>query len=576
MAIPKRIIYCWFGSKEKPKNVQKCIDSWKKYMPDWEYIEINENNFDINLFEFSKAAYDAKVYGFVPDPVRLWALYKYGGIYLDTDVEVYQSFDKLLDNNLFVGVEQPHYFGNATIGATPKNKIIKEVLEKYEKGEEKWELKEDWHDYRTGPMVLTDVLANYVNRDSMEYQKTNDITVYPKKYFVDHEEKDEEVYCKHHMFGSWCKNIKKCKSALKIAFYIPHFNNIGGIESWIYYISRLYGDNRDITVYWSSGDENQINRLRDKLKIRRFYYQKIDCDVAIFCVTIPDTEISCFNAKKERIQFIHAVYSVAYGMGKFTPSPLIDRYIAVSQTAADDFYNLTGVMPKVMFNPIYLEKPRKVLKLISATRISRDKGSIWEKMKILAKKLNAANIPFIWLVFTNNTDVKSDIKNVIFMPSQLKITDYIADADYLIQLSKTEAFAYSLVESLALGTPVLATNFAAASEMGLVDGKTGYIFNMEMDNIDVDKIYNHIPKVEYTIKTSDKEWKELLGPEVKSENKEDLVSVRCIKMEGFKDPETGKRRKYKEVWKCSRETAEYMVNYNNPNSFTNGPLVDII
>lgn len=202
--IPKRIIYCWFGSKEKPENVQRCIDTWHKYMPDWEFLEINEDNVDVNMFEYSKNAYEHKAWGFVGDPIRLWALYKYGGIYLDTDVEVYQTFEPLLDNHFFAGFEQPHYFGNATIGCEPNNPIIKEVLEQYESGKEQWQPKEHWWEYRTGPMILTDTLEKYVNRDSMEYQKTNDITIYPKKYFVNHEELDDEVYCKHYMFGSWC------------------------------------------------------------------------------------------------------------------------------------------------------------------------------------------------------------------------------------------------------------------------------------------------------------------------------------------------------------------------------------
>lgn len=205
MAIPKRIIYCWFGGKEKPDGVKSCIESWKKYMPDWEYLEINENNFDIKLFDYSKKAYRKKVWGFVGDPVRLWALYNYGGVYLDTDVEVYKSFDDLLDNHFFIGVEQPHYFGNATIGAEKGNPIVKEILNRYESGEEKWEKKLNWWEYRTGPMILTDALEKYVDRDSMEYQKTKDITVYPKKYFVNYDKMDDEVYCKHHMFGSWCK-----------------------------------------------------------------------------------------------------------------------------------------------------------------------------------------------------------------------------------------------------------------------------------------------------------------------------------------------------------------------------------
>ena len=190
--IPKRIIYCWFGKGEKPETVKNFINSWKKYMPDWEYLEINENNFDYNSCEYSKKAYENKKWAYVSDVARVWALYNYGGVYLDTDIEVYQSFEKLLDNKFFVGVEQPHYFGNATMGAEPKNPIVKLMLDKYETGEEKWELKEHWYEYRTAPMILTDILEKYVDRDSMDYQKTTDITVYPKKYFVNHEQKDDE------------------------------------------------------------------------------------------------------------------------------------------------------------------------------------------------------------------------------------------------------------------------------------------------------------------------------------------------------------------------------------------------
>ena len=198
--IPKIIHYIWIGGKEKPKQVLECINSWKKYLPDYAIKEWNENNLDINKFKYSKVAYDNKMWGFVGDPLRIWILYEYGGIYLDTDVEVYKSFNDLLDDKLFVGVEQPHYFGNATIGAEKGNPILKEVLDIYENKD--FELKENWWEYETGPMILTDVLSKYVNRDSMEYQKA-ELTVYPKKYFVNHEVKDNEVYCKHYMLGSW-------------------------------------------------------------------------------------------------------------------------------------------------------------------------------------------------------------------------------------------------------------------------------------------------------------------------------------------------------------------------------------
>ena len=295
---------------------------------------------------------------------------------------------------------------------------------------------------------------------------------------------------------------------MKIAFYIPFFNHIGGIESWIYYISKLYGSNRDITVYYVNGDEKQIDRLLPLIKVKKFYYQEIDCDIAIFAFTPQDKEIECFKAKKERIQFIHACYSIAYKIKNFEKNPLIDRYIAVSQTAADDFYKISGLMPEIIHNPIYIEKPKKVLRLISATRITEDKGSIWEKMQIFARKL-----------------IKTDIKGFVTMPPELKIIDYIADADYLVQFSRTEADCLSVKESLCLGTPVLVTNFDAAIENGVTDGETGYIFNMDMKDIDVEKVYNNIPKFDYKVKTSEKEWNELLGKPCKPK-KDKMVEKR--------------------------------------------------
>ena len=365
---------------------------------------------------------------------------------------------------------------------------------------------------------------------------------------------------------------------MKIAFYIPYFNNIGGVESWIYYISKLYGKNRDITVYYVSGDEKQIDRLLPLVNVKKFYYQRIECDLAIFCFNTPDKEIECFEAKKERIQFVHACYSVAYKVKELKPNPLIDRYIAVSQTAADDFYNLTGMMPEVIRNPICLEEPKKCLLLISATRIAEDKGSIWERMKMLASDFIEGNYPFIWLVFTNNTKIKSPFNNVIFVPSELNISNYIARADYLVQLSESEADCISVKESLKLKTPVIVTNFAAAIENGVIDGENGYILNMDMSNIDVDKIYNKIPKVKTEIKQSDTEWKELLGPEQEVIPDDEKVKVKCIFAEGFTDLEYNCFRKKGDTWETDIQRAHSLMNYKlvNGNNFTIIKLIDII
>ena len=104
--IPKKIHYCWFGGNPLPVLAQKCIESWKKYLPDHEIIEWNEDNFDINEYEYAKEAYYAKKYAFVSDVARLHALVNEGGIYLDTDIKFLKGLpDSLLEGKGFLSFE---------------------------------------------------------------------------------------------------------------------------------------------------------------------------------------------------------------------------------------------------------------------------------------------------------------------------------------------------------------------------------------------------------------------------------------------------------------------------------------
>ncbi len=131
--IPKIIHYVWFGKGEKSKLTHSCIESWKKHLPDYEIIEWNEDNFDVNMMQYTKEAYDKKKYAYVSDVVRLYVLYQYGGIYLDTDVEVIKTFNSLLSYKSFMGFESNQQLSTAIIG-TQKNVFwLKELLELYEK-----------------------------------------------------------------------------------------------------------------------------------------------------------------------------------------------------------------------------------------------------------------------------------------------------------------------------------------------------------------------------------------------------------------------------------------------------------
>lgn len=131
MSIPKIIHYCWFGG-QIPSKFQKYIDQWQIKCPDYELMLWNEDNFDLDSVEYLKRAVKAGRWAFVADYVRLAALYKYGGIYLDTDVELLGNFDSLLDQRLIFGFETSKQINGAIILAEKENEFIKEVLQVYE------------------------------------------------------------------------------------------------------------------------------------------------------------------------------------------------------------------------------------------------------------------------------------------------------------------------------------------------------------------------------------------------------------------------------------------------------------
>lgn len=131
--IPKVIHYCWFGRGPMPELAQKCIDSWHKFMPDWEYVLWNEDNFDVSSYPYAREAYDTKKYAFVSDVARLEALKKHGGVYLDVDFEVYKPFDALLHHAAFAGFEGSKYnpVMMGVLGSVAEGAWISSQLERY-------------------------------------------------------------------------------------------------------------------------------------------------------------------------------------------------------------------------------------------------------------------------------------------------------------------------------------------------------------------------------------------------------------------------------------------------------------
>lgn len=131
--IPKKIHYCWFGRNPKPKLAEKCIASWRKYCPDWEIIEWNEDNFDVNTNGYTRTCYEQKKYAFLSDYVRLVVVADHGGVYFDTDVEIIKPIDDLLINEAFYCFETAEYVATGLgFGSIACSKSVLAMLAEYD------------------------------------------------------------------------------------------------------------------------------------------------------------------------------------------------------------------------------------------------------------------------------------------------------------------------------------------------------------------------------------------------------------------------------------------------------------
>ncbi len=251
--IPKIIHYCWFGGNPLPELAEKCIASWRKFLPDYEIKEWNESNYDVRKITYIAQAYEAKKYAFVSDYARFDILYKYGGVYFDTDVEIIKPLDEVLSKGAFAGVECAGAL-NAGLGlASPAaSPIYKEILDSYGSSE---------FLYKNGTMNLTTVVDRVSKiflkhgfSAKNEIQFIDDITIYPAEYFCPIDfttgilNITDKTLTIHHFAGTWTTPAQKeydnsrykliHKFGLKIGRYLLFFpfirwqlkdNGIGGV-----------------------------------------------------------------------------------------------------------------------------------------------------------------------------------------------------------------------------------------------------------------------------------------------------------------------------------------------------------
>lgn len=218
--IPKIIHYCWFGRGPLPELAQKCIASWKKYLPDYEIKEWNEDNFDVNIIPYTAEAYKAKKYAFVSDYARFWILYQYGGIYFDTDVEVIRPIDDIISKGNFMGFEtdpKPQLKEDASVA--PGLGLVKKMLDFYEGKHFVHEAV--MRNQITVVHIATQVLRENGLKNVTGIQEVAGCFIYPSEYFCPinvttgriHVEKNTRTI--HHYAGTWVDKKFSMKELVK-------------------------------------------------------------------------------------------------------------------------------------------------------------------------------------------------------------------------------------------------------------------------------------------------------------------------------------------------------------------------
>lgn len=217
--IPKIVHYCWFGGKPKPEFARKCMRTWKKYLPDYKFHEWNEDNFDLHSCPYVEEAYNAGRYAFVTDYVRLYALYRYGGIYMDTDVEVVRPLDRFLALKGFSGFEKTDAVPTGIMAAEKGLPFIKELLQDYD-GLHFLE-KDGTMDETTNVIRITNAAVRHGLVLNNQKQTVADFTFFPMDVFCPKDPKTRQLtrtrntYTIHHFAGSWLPKERQMDHALK-------------------------------------------------------------------------------------------------------------------------------------------------------------------------------------------------------------------------------------------------------------------------------------------------------------------------------------------------------------------------
>lgn len=292
------------------------------------------------------------------------------------------------------------------------------------------------------------------------------------------------------------------------------------VEAFFYYLSKLY---KNIVIYYGEADPIQVERIAKNVEVHKHHGEKVKCK-RFFGNYGLDNFLPYLEAE-EKYFVIHCDYKK-----NKVCKPIVYpgfKYIAVSKLAGESFKEMTGLDYELIYNPVAIEKPKVKKKdglhLVSATRLSGEKGG-W-RIDFLSELLDKKGIKYTWDIYTNKPKKLKLSPNIHIKEPKLDLTKEMAEASYVVQLSDGEAYCYSVVESLYLGTPVIITDLPVFNEIGCNDTNSIKL-NLNMTNVDIDKILEGKKPFKYTPPKSN--WGKYLDNNSNYDPNE-IVDVKVIK-----------------------------------------------
>lgn len=347
-------------------------------------------------------------------------------------------------------------------------------------------------------------------------------------------------------------------------FYIRDISELGGVETFIWEMVKKY-KKYDIAVVYKTAHKNQIARLKQYCMVYEHTTQRIKCKVAI--INWDTSIIDYIDADADIYQVIHGDYThEAYTWRPYT-HPRIKQYIGCTKYVAEGFKKLMKCENTIFsYNPLTIDENDKLLILISATRLTKIKGK--ERMIRLANALDNAGIKYIWYVFTNDTN-EIQSPNVVYMKPRLDVGKWISIADYVVQLSDTEACSYTINEALYRNIPVICTPLPYLDEIGVKDGINARIMKFDCSNVqDIVKNIMNVPKFKF--KHLEDIYDDLLSHKASHFEEDKTMKVKVEALDTYEkfnitDSELGRVPKAGEQFEITKERLNILAGNNAMN-----------